>query len=67
MHGPPFVEGLVLSSDPLHYPEIFQGNSQLQTHGWAVGNAHDLSSMGGMETDPGLGEAIALAFPLWLS
>lgn len=66
MHGPPFVEGLVLSPDPLHYPEIFQGNSQLQSHGWAVDSAHDQSSRGGMERDPGLSEAIALACPLWL-
>lgn len=53
MHGSPFVEGLVLSPDPLHLPEDFWGKSHLQTHGWAVGNARDQSSLGGMERDPG--------------
>lgn len=55
-----------MSPDPLHYPEVFQGKSPLQARGWAVGSAHDQSSMGGMERDPGLGETIALARPLQL-
>lgn len=56
------MEGLVLSPDPLHYPEVFQEKSQLQTQGcgqcpWAE---H------GRDGDTGLGEAIALASPSWL-
>lgn len=41
MRGPPFLEGLVLSPDPLNYPEVFRGKCHLQTHMWAVSSTHE--------------------------